>query len=322
MIRYDNFLSGIAQKTQELITHNKLYFQEKVGDFILRYIYWKEQLFEGQREALKNKKNLYIGKMPEFISKSDDFMEIDLFSEEDRWKQSIETKKPKGYILYNPYEIGFSNYWAFIIKGIEGYYWGKPLPINPVDTLRIRNDSTIASPPYETYLQKEHIERNPVDEVEDMTRKYFLLSVIHAKVGCFGVPIIDPGNEAAQLVWIMYRNMDGGKQSVWGKKIQNFITAAIKDVKVDLRRCQRQSTPAIKTNISVRKAISLQNRVNFTDTEENILEALGNGTMKAKALLAKAGYDESSHYRGILSGLVKRGVFIKQKGKSGGYKKS
>jgi hypothetical protein len=49
--------------------------------------------------------------------------------------------------------------------------------------------------------------------------------------------------------------------------------------------------------------------IEFTDTENNILEALGNGTMHGPDLLKKAGYDNSSHYRTILSNLVKRKIF-------------
>ena len=39
-----------------------------------------------------------------------------------------------------------------------------------------------------------------------------------------------------------------------------------------------------------------------------ILKALGNAHMTGPKLLEKAGYDYSSHYRGILSNLVKRGL--------------
>ena len=241
MMRYENFLSDIAEKTQELITHNKSHFQEKVNDFISLYNYWKEQLFAGQREALKNKKKLYVGKMPDFRSKPYAFVDIDSAIKESTWEQSIEKKRPNGYILYNPYEIGFSNHSDFTIKGIKGYYWGKPLPENPVDTLRIRKDSTVMYPTYANILPKGHIQRKPVDENEDLMRKYFLLAVIHANVGYFGIPVINPKNEAAQLVWTMYRNMDGGKEDVWGNKIQNFITVAMKDVRANLKQCQRRT---------------------------------------------------------------------------------
>jgi hypothetical protein len=49
-------------------------------------------------------------------------------------------------------------------------------------------------------------------------------------------------------------------------------------------------------------------KTRFTDTEENIVEALGNEHMTGPVLLKKAGYDYSSHYRQILSNLVKRGI--------------
>jgi hypothetical protein len=47
---------------------------------------------------------------------------------------------------------------------------------------------------------------------------------------------------------------------------------------------------------------------NLTDTEQNIIEALGDKTMKGQELLKNAGYDYSSHYKTILSNLVKRGI--------------
>ena len=46
----------------------------------------------------------------------------------------------------------------------------------------------------------------------------------------------------------------------------------------------------------------------LTDTESFILEALGSDTLRGPELLKKAGYDNSSHYRTILSNLVKRKI--------------
>ncbi len=46
----------------------------------------------------------------------------------------------------------------------------------------------------------------------------------------------------------------------------------------------------------------------LTDTENNILEALGKDTLRGPELLKKTGYDYSSHYRSILSNLVKRQI--------------
>ncbi|MHC4637808.1 MAG: hypothetical protein ACYTBV_09960 [Planctomycetota bacterium] len=48
--------------------------------------------------------------------------------------------------------------------------------------------------------------------------------------------------------------------------------------------------------------------VKLTDTESNILEALGAETLIGAKLLTKAGYDNSSHYRQILSNLCKRKI--------------
>jgi len=59
----------------------------------------------------------------------------------------------------------------------------------------------------------------------------------------------------------------------------------------------------------------------LTDTEDIILEALGKEILIGVKLLKKAGYDaSSSHYRGILSNLVKRGILNKKPG--GGYFKA
>ena len=49
-------------------------------------------------------------------------------------------------------------------------------------------------------------------------------------------------------------------------------------------------------------------KIRLTDTEKNILEALGREHMTGPVLLKKAGYDYSSHYRQILSYLVKQGI--------------
>ena len=57
----------------------------------------------------------------------------------------------------------------------------------------------------------------------------------------------------------------------------------------------------------------------LTDTENNILEALGDETLTGAQLLGKAGYDNSSHYRMTLSNLVKRGILGRN---PGGYFKN
>ena len=47
------------------------------------------------------------------------------------------------------------------------------------------------------------------------------------------------------------------------------------------------------------------------DEEKYILEALGSDTLHGPELFNKAGYDNSSHYRGIVSNLVKRKILGK-----------
>ncbi|MHC4498367.1 MAG: hypothetical protein ACYS21_04540 [Planctomycetota bacterium] len=56
---------------------------------------------------------------------------------------------------------------------------------------------------------------------------------------------------------------------------------------------------------------SSEKRPQLTDTESNIVEALGTDTLHAPELLKIAGYDNSSHYRSILSNLVKREILGK-----------
>ena len=59
-----------------------------------------------------------------------------------------------------------------------------------------------------------------------------------------------------------------------------------------------------------------ESKVALTDSEQNLLEALGGKTLRGPELLREAGYDNSSHYRTILSNLVKRNILRK---KQNGY---
>ena len=62
--------------------------------------------------------------------------------------------------------------------------------------------------------------------------------------------------------------------------------------------------PAQDNNYKERQSKEIE----LTDTEGNILEALGDKIMRGQELLKKTGYDYSGHYRGILSNLVKRKI--------------
>lgn len=60
----------------------------------------------------------------------------------------------------------------------------------------------------------------------------------------------------------------------------------------------------------------------LTETERNILEALGEGKLKGEQLAKKAGYPCNSNFKNTLSSLVKRGLLMNdrpgyQKPKSG-----
>jgi hypothetical protein len=56
---------------------------------------------------------------------------------------------------------------------------------------------------------------------------------------------------------------------------------------------------------------SKKKKTKLTDTESCILESLGQDSLNGRELLKKTGYDNSSHYRQILSNLVKRNVLGK-----------
>ena len=84
----------------------------------------------------------------------------------------------------------------------------------------------------------------------------------------------------------------------------DLVKTALDCVKADLRKVgEKPNGQSSETAGGGRGSAT-----GFTDTEENILEALGNEHMTGPALLRKAGYDYSSHYRQILSNLRKRGI--------------
>lgn len=56
----------------------------------------------------------------------------------------------------------------------------------------------------------------------------------------------------------------------------------------------------------------------LTDTERNILEALGDGTLNGEPLAQKAGYPCNSNFKNTLSSLVKRGMLVNDRP---GYRK-
>jgi len=71
-----------------------------------------------------------------------------------------------------------------------------------------------------------------------------------------------------------------------------------------------------------RRAVQPQQRqtddTKLTETEGNILEALGEGKLKGGQLAKKAGYPFNSNFKNTLSSLVKRGLLVNDRP---GYRK-
>lgn len=71
-----------------------------------------------------------------------------------------------------------------------------------------------------------------------------------------------------------------------------------------------------------RKAVQPQQRqtddTKLTETERNILEALGEGKLTGESLAQKAGYPCNSNFKNSLSSLVKRGLLVNDRP---GYRK-
>lgn len=80
------------------------------------------------------------------------------------------------------------------------------------------------------------------------------------------------------------------------------------DVIAVMDRIKQELSPIREGLLQRSRAMGPEDATEPTDTEGNILEALGDEHMTGPVLLKKAGYDYSSHYRAILSNLVKRGI--------------
>lgn len=114
---------------------------------------------------------------------------------------------------------------------------------------------------------------------------------------------IDQGAISRHYEWLI--------KQVSGEEPGGFIGEYVLLAGEMIRWAERLETEKAQAGLEKKEA-------ELTDTESNILEALADNVMTGPKLLKKAGYDYSSHYRGILSNLCKRNI-IEKTGR--GYKR-
>ncbi|MDA8564183.1 phage tail tube protein [Mariniblastus sp.] len=68
-------------------------------------------------------------------------------------------------------------------------------------------------------------------------------------------------------------------------------------------------------------SVDSQQKIDLTEKESNICEALGTDTKTAAVISSDSGYKNNSDFRQVLSGMVKRGILIRPAGNNG-YKLS
>lgn len=93
------------------------------------------------------------------------------------------------------------------------------------------------------------------------------------------------------------------------RDVSEYVDKMLARIEDHVKAARLLAEPIKKLNQAGQVAEAMgKNKVQLTDTEQNILDALGDKHLIGPALLKKAGYDYSSHYRAILSQLVKRGI--------------
>jgi hypothetical protein len=127
-------------------------------------------------------------------------------------------------------------------------------------------------------------------------------------------PFYNPGEDAVYWYEFLLRlSLEHGSLICGEKPVVLGIAGlsympVIQELKTDVLEA---SILALKCLLrkAARQGLSPENAENdLTDTERNLLDALASNTLKGPELLKQGGYDNSSHYRTILSNLVKRGV--------------
>lgn len=267
---YDNFLIETASKIDALTVQqgNRQHFQRQVNLFLDGVNNWYEAYKDGLEQAKSNPK-LFIGKYSTDDESEKEWLESIRNNEnvEEKWKESKREKTPQGYEFVDP-NYDYYPYFNNIIEKSKGYYYRKPLPPNPLDTLIPKDDMKELFP--ENKREVPMIERPPIDTQEDVLRKYYLLAVIHAhKVS--SPPFIDKESYSAVLIWDVYGDLnDTRKAMYWGKHIETLIISAIGNVAAGING---QLAVHAKGRKPLKKIISLilQNRSDLMNSPTQLL---------------------------------------------------
>jgi hypothetical protein len=236
---YQKTLIEAATEIHKLLVEHRVIFVEKVQEFVALFEQWREAVIVGQKNALTHKKP-----------------KLAFYSGED----IPETfKLPKGCERYKLYEL---NEFYHTDKSLplnehneklpfkgknkdrnvtkrRHVYYGPPLPLNPIDTLRLRDWPCL---PFES--GNGLYEKDPRDPKEDLLRKFFLLAVIHAFYS-HGQSIIDRDSLAAQLVYEAYQHTD----DYCIPEKQSLIDTALIDVLAHLDSKEKPQGKAGQDNI-------------------------------------------------------------------------
>lgn len=207
---YQRFLNETASYVDTLLLNERGQFSKKVDEFIEAFEHWKQCVIQGQRAALKDKSLIY--------------------SEDSPSKYGLPDYEVKSY-------NNFADYKGLDLVKVR--YWTQILPPNPIDTLRPcdlfgilhptndRKDGDLAT------TERGFIAREPNDS-EKATRRYFLLAIIQSKFGEVD-SVVDKHSEIAELVWELYKDLDGSQSYYWGAGIRRLIKKALEVAKTELK---------------------------------------------------------------------------------------
>ena len=223
---YQDFLANIAGEVDEIIQDlsKKRRLKQQVEAFIEQYDLWHKAVTEGQEAAKKDGK-LFIGKKPCFAwDKENDKQTEPEWEEEqeDLWWREVDKNCPEGYVRHDPNDFG----WCNELTEIGGYYYGLPLPLNPVDTLCPRDFFNQLLPNENTAI----IERKPKDEAENILRRCILLVVIHANKST-SPPLVDTELDAVSDICNFWCGTNHRTISCHGTSMATEIRSAVNAVK-------------------------------------------------------------------------------------------